>query len=157
MDSPSPQNVLKALGFGVTHLIETKPVVVGAPRQNCQVIYLYEAMGDDGLSIFGLDYESGTDAFGDEAWCQSAYDAMDDLAAVRPAGIPLGFMICTPMQRTDPEDRAVVHGFWYGIGMELQQGLKITIKQEPAGPFVVKPVQQEAMAGMLDQLSEACR
>ena len=157
MDSPTPQNVLKALGFGVTHLIDTKPVVVGGEPQKCQVIYLYEAMGDEGLSIFGLDYESGTDEFGDEAWCNAAYDAMEDLATVKPAGVPLGFMLCTPMQRPDPEDPSTTVGFWYGIGMEVQQGLKITIKQEPVGPFTVKPVQQEAMSGMLDQLSEACR
>jgi hypothetical protein len=157
MDSPTPQNVLKALGFGMTHLIETKPVMVGGERPNCQVIYLYEAMGDEGLSIFGLEFDSGTDQFGDAAWCGAAYDAMDELAAVRPAGVPLGFLLCTPMQRPDPDAPDVVRGFWYGIGMELQQGLKITITEMPDGPFVVKPVQQDAMTGMLDQLSESCR
>jgi hypothetical protein len=154
MDDHSSQTILKGLGYGVTHLIDTKPVVVGQPGQKCQIIYLYEAMGDEGLSIFGLDYEPGSEEFGDEDWCNAAYDAMEELAAVRPAGVPLGFMICTPMQRPDPSDPQTVHAFWYGIGMDLPQGQKVTIKQEPIGPFVVKPVQQEEMAGMLDQLGE---
>ena len=155
MDARSSQDILKALGFGVTHLIETKPVVLGEVGQKCQVIYLYEAMGDEGLSIFGLDYAPGTDRFGDEAWCNAAYDAMDELASVRPAGVPMGFMICTPMQRREAENPDGVRAFWYGIGMDLQFGKKITIAQQSTGPFVVKPIEQEEMSGMLDQLREA--
>jgi len=155
MDPHSSHHLLTALGFGVTHLIETKPVVVGESGRKCQVIYLYEAMGDEGLSIFGLDYEPGTDEFGDEAWCAAAYDAMDEVAAVRPAGVPLGFMICTPMQRREAENPDGVRAFWYGIGMDLPYGMKITIRQEATGPFTVRPVEQEEMAGMLDQLAGA--
>jgi len=154
MDVYSSQHLLQALGFGFTHLIDTKPVDVDATEQECQVVYLYEAPGAEDLSIFGLNYPSGTDEFGDEAWCNATYDAMDELAAGRPAGTPLAFLICTPMRRPDPE---VLRGFWYGIGMELIHGMKITIVQEASGPFTVKPIQQESMAGMLDQLSEAVR
>jgi hypothetical protein len=152
MDAHASQHLLKALGFGLTHLIDTTPVSPDAMDQDCQVIYLYEAPGAEDLSIFGLHYSPATDTFGDEAWCNAAYDAMDELAVARPAGTPLGFLICTPMRRPDPE---VVRGFWYGIGMELPQGMKITIVQEAQGPFTVKPVRDESMEGMLDQLSEA--
>jgi len=150
----SSQHLLQALGFGFTHLMDTKPVIVGAEPQDCQVIYLYEAPGAEDLSIFGLNYASGTDEFGDEAWCNAAYDALEELAAARPAGTPLAFMICTPMERQEEES---VRGFWYGIGMELLQDMQVTIVQEAAGPFTVKPVKQESMSGMLDQLGESLR
>jgi hypothetical protein len=152
MDERSSQHLLQALGFGFTHLIDTKPVSSDDPGQQCHAIYLYESPGAEDLSIFGLTYASGTDDFGDESWCNAAYDAMDELAIARPAGTPLAYMLCTPMSRTEP---AGPRGFWYGIGMELVHGMKITIVQEATGPFTVKPVQQGAMEGMLDQLSEA--
>jgi len=153
MDDHSPQNILKGLGYGLTHLIDAKPVIVGVEGQSCQLLYLYEGPNDEGMGIFGLDYAPGTDEFGNEAWCNAAYDAVEELEAAKPEGVPLGFMICTPMQRPDPADPQTVVGFWYGIGMDLLQGMKVTIKQEPDGRSVVKPVHHEEMAGMLEQMS----
>jgi hypothetical protein len=151
----SPEHVIKALGFGLRHLTETKPVDrdPAAPRHG-QVIYLYEARDADDLSIFGLDYPVGSSEFGDEAWCNSVYEVMDELAAARPPGVPLGFLLCTPMLMPDPDSAGVAQAFWYGFGMDLTHGLKVTMKEEAVGPPTVKPVEQTSMSGMLDQFAE---
>jgi hypothetical protein len=151
----TPENVIKALGFGLRHLIEGMPVTRDPDdHQNCQVIYLYDSRDEDGFSIFGMDYADGSSEFGDEMWCNAAYDAMEELAEARPSGVPLGFLLCTPMLFSDKETHEVVQGFWYGFGMDLTHGLKVTMKQEASGPPTVKPVEQPSMSGMLDQFSE---
>jgi len=155
VSQPSPEHVIKALGFGLRHLTDTKPVDhdPAAPRHG-QVIYLYDGHADDELSIFGLDYPVGTSEFGDEAWCNAAYDAMDELAEARPPGVPLGFLLCTPMLMPAPDTDGVAQAFWYGFGMDLTHGLKVTMKEEAVGPPTVKPVEQPSMSGMLDQFAE---
>ena len=139
----------------------------------CPVLNLFDYAGLARVAV-DVDGEIGTDPYSAEVYAKGAenlrkliadgilirdmhyryIDANPRLLAM--LGYTLDeFLRIGTKDLIHPEDLATVHGFWYGIGMELQSGLKITIKQEPVGPFVVKPVRLILEQGLTESVDAA--